>query len=390
MTNPGVAYGAGSNSELSVDYGNGFSDINPDDIESIQVLKGASATALYGTRAANGVIMVTTKSGTGAPKGIGVSYSGNFSIDDVMRWPDYQYEFGQGLPSNIGPAGSIYEGQPYYSYGKAEDGSYASTSGTSSAYGARFDANRLFYQYDPVTQGRASVATPWVAYNRGSVRASITHTKNEWILPNTGFQRITAMVSAQQQISRALRINFKSSYTYRKLNNTPALGYNSNSISYFLIFQNPNVNLDWLRPMWRTGQENVKQLQPYSSFIGNPYVILYESENPSEKHSNVSSISANLRINSKFDFMIRSGIQLSADQREQHRPISDVVFGNGFFKKQNVFDYELNSDALFTYHDSFANGLRVNASAGGNMMEYTNWQTVFPTRTCRRLSKRKR
>ena len=105
MTNPGVAYGAGSNSELSVDYGNGFSDINPDDIESIQVLKGASATALYGTRAANGVIMVTTKSGAGAPKGIGVSYSGNFSIDDVMRWPDYQYEFGQGLPSNIGPAG---------------------------------------------------------------------------------------------------------------------------------------------------------------------------------------------------------------------------------------------------------------------------------------------
>ena len=131
------------------------------------------------------------------------------------------------------------------------------------SYGARFDANRLFYQYDPVTQGRASVATPWVAYknnrkdlfqtgytltnsvaltgksDRGSVRASITHTKNEWILPNTGFQRITAMVSAQQQISRALRINFKSSYTYRKLNNTPALGYNSNSISYFLIFQNP-------------------------------------------------------------------------------------------------------------------------------------------------------
>lgn len=122
-----------------------------------------------------------------------------------------------------------------------------------------------------MTQGRASEATPWVAYknnrkdlfqtgytitnsvaltgksDRGSVRASITHTKNEWILPNTGFQRITAMISAQQQISRALRINFKSSYTYRKLNNTPALGYNSNSISYFLIFQNPNVNLDWLR-----------------------------------------------------------------------------------------------------------------------------------------------
>lgn len=392
MTNPGSAYGAGSSAELSVDYGNGFSDINPEDIESIQVLKGASATALYGTRAANGVIMVTTKSGKREKKGIGVTYSASVSMDDVMHWPDYQYEFGQGLPSNVGPKGSIYEGQLYYSYGAAPDKSYASTSGTSSAYGARFDPNKSYYQYDPAKQGRADEATPWVPYknnrkdlfqtgytltnslaidgksDRGSFRASITHTKNEWILPNTGFQRITASVSAQQQVSRTLKVNFKTSYTNRKINNTPALGYNSNSVSYFLIFQNPNVNLDWLRPMWRTGQENVKQLQPYSSFIGNPFVILYESENPSQKHSIVSSISGSLQLTRKLDFMVRSGIQLSADQREQHRPVSDVVYGNGFFKKQNVFDYELNSDALLTYHDSFNNGLHVNASVGGNMM----------------------
>lgn len=392
MTNPGTAYGAGGNSELSVDYGNGFSDINPEDIESIQVLKGASATALYGTRAANGVIMVTTKSGNGEKKGIGISYNATMSMDDVMHWPDYQYEFGQGLPSNVGPKGSIYDGELYYSYGAAPDKTYASTSGTSSAYGAQFDPNKLYFQYDPVKQGRADEATPWVPYknnrkdlfqtgytitnslaidgksDKGSFRASITHTKNEWILPNTGFQRITASVSAQQQVSRVLKVNFKTSYTNRKINNTPALGYNSNSVSYFLIFQNPNVNLDWLRPMWRTGQEDIKQLQPYSSFIGNPFVILYEAENPSLKHSVVSSISGTLQLTRKLDFMVRSGIQLSVDQREQRRPVSDVVYGNGFFKKQNVSDYELNSDALLTYHDSFSNGLHMNVSVGGNMM----------------------
>ena len=163
MTNPGVAYGAGSSSELSVDYGNGFSDINPEDIESVQVLKGASATALYGTRAANGVIMVTTKTGSKAKKGIGITFNTGISIDNVMQWPDYQYEFGQGLPSNVGKAGTEYAGQLYYSYGAAPDGN-SSTSGTSSAYGARFDANKKFYQYDPVLQGRAETATPWVAY----------------------------------------------------------------------------------------------------------------------------------------------------------------------------------------------------------------------------------
>lgn len=391
ISNPGVAYGAGTSAELSVDYGNGFSDINPNDIESIQVLKGASATALYGSRAANGVIMVTTKSGSTAKKGIGVTYSANVSMDDVMHYPDYQYEFGQGLPSYIGKTGTEYEGQQYYSYGAAADGN-TSTSGTSSAYGPQFNAQQYYYQYDPETQTRATEATPWVPYknnrsglfqtdytitnsvaitgrgDKGSMRASLTHTKNEWILPNTGFQRFVATVSAQQQVSRRLKISLKTNQTYRTTNNVPALGYNSNSIAYFLIFQNPNVNLDWLRPMWRTGLEKSKQLQPYSTYIGNPFVTLYENENPSDKYSTATSLTANLELSNKFDLQVRSGIQLTNDIREQHRTVSDVVYGNGYFKKQNVFDYELNTDALLSYHDTYSNGLTLNAAAGGNVM----------------------
>ena len=391
QSNPGMAYGAGTAAELSVDYGNGFSDVNPNDIENVQVLKGASATALYGSRAANGVIMITTKSGANAKKGIGVSFSSSISSEDVMSWPDYQYEFGQGLPTNIGKAGTDYAGQQYYSYGASPDGN-ASTSGTSSAYGAAFNANQLYYQFDPVTQTRATEATAWIPYkdnrkalfqtgytlsnsvaitgkdDKSSIRASLTHTKNEWILPNTGFQRFVANVSAQSQVSRRLRVSLKTSQTYRSTDNVPALGYNSNSIAYFLIFQNPNVNLDWLRPMWRTGQEKSKQLQPYSTFIGNPFVTLYENENPSDKYSSTTSLSANLQITNKLDLQVRSGLQLTNDVREQHRTVSDVVFGTGFFKKQNIFDYELNTDALLSYHDSYSNGLTLNAAVGGNVM----------------------
>lgn len=60
-------------------------------------------------------IMVTTKSGAGAKKGLGVSYSAHVSMDNVMRWPDYQYEFGQGQAKNIGAEGTAYAGQHYYS-----------------------------------------------------------------------------------------------------------------------------------------------------------------------------------------------------------------------------------------------------------------------------------
>lgn len=389
MNNPGTSYGAGGNSELSVDYGNGFSDLNPDDIENIQVLKGASASALYGSRAANGVIMVTTKSGKKDRKGLGVEYSMNISWDEAAHFPDYQYEFGQGLPSNIGAAGTEYEGQLYYSYGKGNGN--ASTSGTSSAYGALFKG-QYYYQYDPAKEGRADEATLWQPYtdnhtglfrtgytltnsvaitdntDRGSMRMSLTHSKNEWILPNSGYERMTAMVSANQQVSKRIKVNFKTSYTYRDVKNTPALSYNSNSLSYFLIFMNPNFNLDWFKPMWKSGQEDIKQIRPFSSYLPNPYVLLYEAENPAQKHSVVSTASATLQINRKFDFMVRSGIQLTAQQQEQHRPLDDKVYPTGYFKKQNIFDYEINSDALLSYHDSFDNGLHVNAAVGGNMM----------------------
>ncbi len=391
MNNPGGSYGAGGNSEGSVDFGNGFSDLNPDDIESVQVLKGASASALYGARAANGVIMVTTKSGKKAKKGLGVSYSFNNTWENAAHFPDYQYEFGQGVAKNIGTKGTEWEGQQYYSYGKGADG-LASTSGTSSAFGAKFDG-QLFYQYDPEKEGRADEATPWRAYTdnhsglfqtghtmtnsialtgnngTGNMRLSLTHSKSEWILPNSGYERLTAAFAGSQQISKKLKINARGSYTYRDVVNTPQLTYNSNSLSYFLIFMNPNFNLDWFKPMWKKGQENISQIRPFSSYLPNPYVLLYEATNPAKKHSFNGNISANYAINRFFDLQLRSGIQATAQQQEQHRPWDDKVYPTGFFKKQNIFDYEVNSDVLLSYHNSFDNGINLNASVGGNMMQ---------------------
>lgn len=391
MNNPGGSYGAGGNSEGSVDYGNGFSDLNPDDIESIQVLKGASASALYGARAANGVIMVTTKSGKKAKKGLGISYSFNNTWERAAHFPDYQYEFGQGVAKNIGTKGTAWEGQQYYSYGKGDDG-LASTSGTSSAFGAPFEG-QMFYQYSPENEGRADEATPWRPYKNnhsdlfqtghtmtnaialtgnngtGNMRLSLTHSKSEWILPNSGYERLTAAFAGSQQISKRVKINARMSYTYRDVKNTPQLTYNSNSLSYFLIFMNPNFNLDWFKPMWYKGKENIKQIRPFSDYLPNPHVLLYEATNPAKKHSFNGNISANFTINRFLDLQLRSGMQATAQQQEQHRPWDDKVYPTGFFKKQNIFDYEVNSDVLLSYHNSFDNGFNVNASVGGNMMQ---------------------
>lgn len=271
------------------------------------------------------------------------------------------------------------------------DDGLASTSGTSSAFGPKFDG-QMFFQYDPATEGRGEQATLWRPYtdnhsglfqtghtsthslaisgtgDRGDMRLALTYSKNEWILPNSGYDRLTLSMAANRQVSKRLKVSGRASYTYRDVENTPSLTYNSNSISYFLIFMNPNFDLSWFRPMWYKGQENVRQIRPFSSYLPNPYVLLYEAENPARKHTFMGNASATYQVTRNLDLMVRSGIQFTAQTQEQHRPWDDKVFPDGFFKKQNVLDYEANSDVLLSYHNSYSNGLHLNASAGGNMM----------------------
>ncbi|HUC81229.1 MAG TPA: TonB-dependent receptor plug domain-containing protein, partial [Flavisolibacter sp.] len=213
----GAVYGTGSDN-MPVDYGSSMDDINPEDIENITVLKGPGAAALYGQRAANGAIIITTKSGSRKGKGIGVTLNSNAAFESVNRWPDLQYEYGQGL-----------NGAAHYSFGAGPDG--ASTSGTSSAYGPRFDG-QSFYQYDPVTQAQAKERTPWVPFagsqgvkgffetgktltntvtidggtDRTSARFSFTNVNNTWITPNTGYKRNSVALSVNSKVTDKLTI----------------------------------------------------------------------------------------------------------------------------------------------------------------------------------------
>ena len=386
LTSAGVgsAYGAGSGNDVPVDFGNGISDVNPDDIASITVLKGAGATALYGSRAANGALIITTKSGARATKGIGVTVNSNLSLQTVLKWPDYQYEYGQGTGRALTAAGD-----PYYSYAASADG--AATGGTSSAYGPKFDG-QSYYQYDPATQAQSTDRVPWVPYKdnikgfwrtgstltnsvaleggneNSSARASLTHSKNEWIMPNTGFERMTAALSLDHKISAKLKLSAKVNYTNRKSDNLPATGYNNQSISYFMIFQNPNVSLDAYRDIWKNGQNQIDQIHPFSPFIDNPYLIAYEMTNSVNNRTTVGNLAATYTFSPKFEAQLRSGLAMSQEEREQHRPFSTANFQRGYFKQQNIGTYEQNTDALFTYHQQVTGKLNVRASVGANVM----------------------
>ncbi len=384
LTSSGVsnAYGAGSGQDVPVDFGNGISSLNPDDIESISVLKGASATALYGSRAANGALIVTTKSGSKA-KGIGITLNSNLAFDGILKWPERQYDYGQGTQTSLTPASDL-----YYSYGVSEDGT--STGGTSSAFGPRFNG-QSYYQYDPATGEQSAERRLWQPYKdnvtgffrtgstvtnnlaleggneKGNARASLTHSKNSWIMPNTGYERITAALSGHYQLSKNLTIDSKVNFTNTQSDNLPATGYSNQSISYFMIFQNPNVDLDWYKPRWKPGLEQVEQIHPFSTYIDNPYLIAYEMTNGLDSYKTIGNLSATYKFSDKFSFMVRSGIDLNNEEREQKRPYSTANFQKGYYRQQNIFRYEINSDALFTYTDKFGKDFSLNASVGGNL-----------------------
>lgn len=380
------AYGAGvtgNDKDIPIDFGNGLGDINPDDIESVTVLKGAAATALYGSRAGNGALIITTKKGRQRTRGIGITINSNTSLNDVLRWPDWQYEYGQGNNNRNA------NGELYYSYQLSEDG--PNTGSTSSAFGPKFEG-QYYYQYDPAVEGQSAERLLWRPYRDNitgffrtgytltnsiafdgatdnfSARASFTHTKNEWIMPNTGYERLVASLNTSAKLSDKLRVNAKVSYTNKSSDNLPGTGYNNQSLSYFMIFQNPNIDLAVYKPRWRRGQEQIAQIHPFSSYIENPYLIAYEMTNSLENINIDGSLQGIYTFGPKWELMVRSGLNLRQDQREMRRPWDTANFPKGYYKQQDVYFFESNSDLLLTYSEEQAGPFSLTASLGGNLM----------------------
>ncbi len=379
----GAQTGTGSSAYLQgespVDFGTSLNDINPEDIESVSVLKGPGATALYGARGANGAIIITTKSGSSNRKGLGITYNLNAALDQINRWPDYQYEFGQGASGQ----------DSWYSYNASEDG--PSTRSTSSAWGPAF-AGQSYYQYDPVTRTKSTTRLPWVPYknnrkdffttgktltnsvtidggnNNTTVRLSLTNQNNSWIIPNTGYKRNTVALSVNHKLSSKLVLATKVNYTNKYTDNLPSTGYNNQSIMYFIRGLTPNMDMDWFRDYWVPGQVNIAQTRPFSSLLDNPFLITYEMLNKSNRHGVIGNVSATYNFNKDLSLMVRSSLDFASEARSQQRPFGTNKFAEGMFRSQNIFTQELNNDFLLRYNTNINSKISTSFSFGGSQM----------------------
>jgi TonB-linked SusC/RagA family outer membrane protein len=388
----GTGFKAHLATDSPVDFGSDVSDINPDDIENVTVLKGPGATALYGSRAAGGALIITTKSGARKGGGLGITYNLNMSVDQVNRWPDYQYEYGEGRTS------------AYYSYGDSPDGINTSTNTAAGrAWGPKFDG-QSYFQYDPNTpDNKATVRTPWVAYpdyvkgffqtgstitnnvaieggtENSSARLSISHLDNKWIIPNTGFQRSSIALSANQKITDKLKISAKATYTNKSSDNLPSAGYNNQTLMYFLaIGTAPNINHDWFKPYWQPGLVGVQQKNPFNPGPDNPYIDIYEDLNKLSKNGFIGTASVNYQFSKKLELMLRTSLDMSSEFRSQQRPYSITKYPKGSYRESNVFSFEANNDLLLTYKDEISSKVKFSVNAGANALtQRYNFQGIY-------------
>lgn len=389
-----------ANNDAPIDYGNDATDINPDDVESVSVLKGPAATALYGSRAANGAIVITTKSGR-TNKGIGVTINSSITWEKAGYFPDFQKEYGSGNDMGTKPYCFWKVSASQAADGVATSGRYYSRF----AYGEKFDPNVLRYEYAS-RNWETGIYTPlpWVyrddwytglfetgatyrntvtidgSNGKGtSARVSITDTHNDWILPNTGYNNQTVAMSVRTKMNKWMSLNAKVNFYHKQSDNFPIPGYQANNPLYALVFgRNTSSIKDYANEYFggRFTYENwiskANLVYPNENAY-NPYRTLYEETNGMRKNR----VFGNMSLNIKFPvdgltLTLRGGVDMSDEFRTQKKPYYSVGYKQGFYREQSVRRTEINMDFLLRYVNNKLIGKRLgfNVAFGGNSMNY--------------------
>lgn len=397
----GTSYG---DNDAPIDYGNGAGDINPDDIESLSVLKGPSATALYGSRAANGAIIITTKSGRKG-KGLGIQYSSNVVLDDPGFWPDIQYEYGAG---NWGYSGierdetGLFPAE--YSFwtvtaNKTDTGKKVSRYHSRFSFGEKVEGQMRYmyesrnweddtytrrpYKVEDNYKDFFNTGVTWtnaLAIDAGdgngqSMRVSIKDVRNSWIVPNTGYNTQSIGISMNSKKNRYIHAQAKINYYRKNSDNLPISGYNDSSPLKSLMWLPVSVTDAGVYDEYAQNRTDAYWENNEGTLINNqsdnPYLMCYEHLNTQKRdriYGNVS-VTANL-LRNELTLTLRTGLDLNNDFRTQRKPFYSRSYLQGMYREQTTRKIEINNDFLLAYKKDFANGISLNASFGGNNMTY--------------------
>jgi TonB-linked SusC/RagA family outer membrane protein len=357
-----------------IDFGNGAMDINPDDVESVSILKGPAAAALYGTRAANGVVLITTKDGS-RQEGMGISFNSTTSLERAFQLPRFQNKYGQGNSGQfefVDGLGGGTNDNISYSWGPrldagllipqfdspttAPDGSIVRGGDVAVHGGAPISATpfrsyknnlRDFYETGLTTINNLAVSS---AFKDGNMRLSYTDLRSKSIIPGVNLDRKT--LAAKMNIRSSEQLSFSSSINYinSQSDNRPSNGYGSENVNYALVAWGPrSLNIGALEDYWQPGLENTQQYSFNYTFFDNPYFTLLENRNSFNRNRLFGNLMATYQVDEFLKVSFRSGMDYSSELRQFRRAFSSNRFKNGAYAEHQVGYRENNTDLLINY-----------------------------------------
>ena len=391
------------------DYGNAASDINPEDVETMNVLKGAAATALYGVRGANGVIVITTKNGSKS-KGIGVSVNSALTFDNANNLIPHQQVYGGGAvqPSASGFTEFIQDGQSFLAPAYGKDG----------AWGPKYDPNvqvRHWDSWDPNADNYKETR-PWVApangYEEffetgqtwtnsvalegsnkdGNFSLGYTNLDQKGVFPNSELTRNTISLSAGYNIAKGLRVSASVNYINTQAQMRNATGYNNNNpMQGFTQWWQTQLDVERLKNYkmidgtqytWNSKgitTDNAGELLSYDpspQFFDNPYYTRYEFLQEDQRNRIIGNTELSYEINEHFTIAGKAMLDYFGFQAREGVPTQSVDLSS-YSETGRTFS-ETNFDLRLNYNQKFGD-FSVNGIVGANSMHQI--QTFSSIRT---------
>jgi iron complex outermembrane receptor protein len=367
------------------DFGNIIKDLNPDDYESIDVLKGSAATALYGSRGLNGVLLITTKKGR-ARKDLGISFTHTESFDNAYKLPDYQNTYGGGI-------------KPYFD--KDAQGndvvdilnaSIYNTPDANQSFGPKFDGHMV-----KDIDGRM---VPWVANkpldffqtgkyintnlaieggNEGSTyRFSVSDLHNNSIMPNNTLQRDAFSLRATHKIGNIINLDASVSYTMSTIKNPIWQGGNFSPLFAFVYFMPRNAPIDWWQHNYIDTVNGGRKTGP----SGDPYYLAhtmwnYYQDNTTQHENNLlANVDLTIKLAPGLSALVRSNVNTYNFYSEEDVNGTGAGFSGGSYTLIKGSYNNIRVQGLLNYTKQFGDDFTLNASAGGETYRKLGGQRI--------------
>ena len=361
------------------DMGDALSDINPEDIESMSVLKGAGAAAAYGSRGANGVILITTKSGT-QRQGLGVTFSSSYILESPLVYPQLQNKYGQGAfgqhPTEIvAEMESIKGEEPWiWSWGRPMEGQVLPNWVDEPApYSPQPNPFSKFYR-------TGSNLMNTLALDGGNefttMRASITFQNGKGIYPINNLNKQTINLRSTTKVGKRVEVDGKFTYIHNAVENRPYLSEDVASSSWAFSILPRDVSLQSLEDNYV--DENGIEQWGWDRTLGNIYWTMENKMNRDEKHRMQGLFSVNYDISDKFDLLLRSGLDYANRNSKEYSAQGSRVNQNYNGGYGHSFDnrLELNSDFLLSFKQDISKKINLYLNVGGNH-RYHQYKSIW-------------